>query len=297
MSSSGGHPRDLFREMYHGLIPVGAMHTVAQGLQGFQRFFYCSYAPGCLQEAVLPQAHHPLALGDAAYLTSRGLQQDHLPDLVGYHHQLVDPGPPPVAAPATPAAAYSLVEVQAFRGQPERELHPFQDLAFDLDGLLAPLAELPDKPLGDNTIYGRGGEVRLHAHVGKAAQGPGSVVGVQRGQYQMARQGRLDTDLGRVLVAYLAYHHDVGIGAQDVPQAGGEGQADLGVDLHLVEAWYLVLDGVLDGYDVLLRGVQLLEGCVERRGLTRAGRSRNQGGPVRPAEDCLETLVVPLPET
>ena len=68
------------------------------------------------------------------------------------------------------------------------------------------------------------------------------------------------------------------------------------VDLHLVEAWYLVLDGVLDGYDVLLRGVQLLEGGVERRGLARAGRPRNQGGPVRPAEDGLETLVVPLLE-
>src|SRR5215207_10565872 len=98
----------------------------------------------------------------------------------------------------------------------------------------------------------------------------------------MSRQGRLDADLGRVLVAYLAYHHDVGVGAQDVPQAGGEGQADLGVDLHLVEARYLVFDRVLDGYDVLLRGVQLLEGRVERRGLARAGRTRNQRSPVRP---------------
>src|SRR5215217_1211258 len=110
----------------------------------------------------------------------------------------------------------------------------------------------------------------------------------------MARQGCLDADLGRVLITYLAYHHDVGVGAQDVPKAGCESQADLGVDLHLVEAWYLVLDGILDGYDVLLWGVQLLEGCVERRGLTRAGRSRNQGGPVGPAEDGLEALIVPL---
>src|SRR5215211_3971721 len=112
----------------------------------------------------------------------------------------------------------------------------------------------------------------------------------------MACKGRLDADLGRVLVTYLAYHHYVGVGAQDVPQAGGEGQADRGVDLHLVEAWYLVFDRVLDGYDVLLRGVQLFEGRVERRGLARAGRSRNQGGPVRPAEDGLETLIVSLLE-
>src|SRR5215213_3624427 len=283
--------------MYHGFILKRAIHAVAQGLQGFQRFFDGRYAFGCLQQAVVPQAHHPLALGDAADLTGRGPQQDHLPDLVGYHHYLVDPGPSPVAAPAAPAAAYSLVEVQPIRGQSERELHPFQDLAFDLDGLLAPLAELPYKPLGDHTIYRRGGEVGLHAHVGKAAQGPGGVVGVKRGQDEVARQGRLDADLGRVLIAYLAYHHDIGVGAQDIPQAGCESQADLWVDLHLVEAWYLVLNGILDGYDVLLRGVQLLEGCVERRGLARSGRPRNQGGPVRPAEDGLETLVVPLLET
>src|SRR5215217_773863 len=160
MSSSGGHPRDL---------PTGVIYTMAQSLQGFQRFFDCRYALGCLRQAVVSQAHHPLAFGDAADLIRRGPLQDHLPDLVGDYHQLVDPGPSPVAAPTTPAAADSPVEVQPLRGQSERELHPFQDLAFDLDGLLAPLAELPDKSLGDNTIYSRGGEVRFHSHVGKAA--------------------------------------------------------------------------------------------------------------------------------
>src|SRR5215211_2112210 len=101
--------------MYHGFILTRALHAVAQGLQGFQSFFDGRYALCRLQQAVIPQAHHPLALGNAADLTGRGPQQDHLPDLVGYYHQLVDPGPSPVAAPTTPAAAYSPVEVQAFR--------------------------------------------------------------------------------------------------------------------------------------------------------------------------------------
>src|SRR5215216_5209577 len=92
-----------------------AMHAMAQDLQGFQCFFDGRYALGCLQKAVIPQAHHPLALGNAADLTGRGTLQDHLPDLVGYYHQLVDPGPSPVAAPTTPPAAYSPVEVQALR--------------------------------------------------------------------------------------------------------------------------------------------------------------------------------------
>src|SRR5215207_675811 len=105
MSSSGSHPRDLSTRV---------IYAMAQALQCFQRFFDGRYAFSCLQKAVVPQAHHPLALGDTADLTGRGTLQDHLPDLVRYHHYLVDPGPSPVAAPAAPPAAYSLMEMQAF---------------------------------------------------------------------------------------------------------------------------------------------------------------------------------------
>src|SRR5829696_2714679 len=112
----------------------------------------------------------------------------------------------------------------------------------------------------------------------------------------MARQGGLDAYLGRLHVAYLADHHDVGVGAQDVPQTRGEGQADLGVDLDLVQPRYLELHGVLDGYDVLLRGVDLVQGGVERGGLAATRRPGDQDGPVRPAEDGLVALVVPRRE-
>src|SRR5919112_6432987 len=100
-------------------ILTRAIHTMARGLQGFQRFFDGRYALGCLRQAVVPQAHHPLAFGDAADLTGRGTLQDHLPDLVAYHHHLVNPRPSPVAAPAAPTAAYSFVEVQPLRGKPK----------------------------------------------------------------------------------------------------------------------------------------------------------------------------------
>src|SRR5215204_891395 len=107
MSSSGGHPRDLLR---------GAIHAMAQGLQDFQRFFDGRYALCRLQQAVIPQTYHPLTLGNTADLAGRGPQQYHLSDLVGNHHHLEDPVPSLVATPAAPAAAYSLVEMQAFRG-------------------------------------------------------------------------------------------------------------------------------------------------------------------------------------
>src|SRR5215211_629708 len=112
---------EISREMYHAFISTRAIHAMAQSLQRFQRFFDGRYALGRLQQTVVPQAHHPLAFGDATDLTGRGPLQDHLPDLVAYHHHLVNPGPSPVAAPAAPPAAYGPVEVQAFSGQSERE--------------------------------------------------------------------------------------------------------------------------------------------------------------------------------
>ena len=55
----------------------------------------------------------------------------------------------------------------------------------------------------------------------------------------------------RLPVADLADQHDVGVGAQDRAQGGGEGQPRLRVDLHLVDAGEAVLDRVLDRDDVL----------------------------------------------
>ena len=57
----------------------------------------------------------------------------------------------------------------------------------------------------------------------------------------MAGQRGVDGDVGGLAVADLADHDDVRVLAQDVPQARGEGQPDLRVDLDLVDrrrSWY-----------------------------------------------------------
>src|SRR5215210_3771376 len=53
----------------------------------------------------------------------------------------------------------------------------------------------------------------------------------------------------------------------------------------------LVLDRVLDGDDVLLRGVELTKRCIQGGGLTAPRRSCDQDRPVRPAEDLFVHLV------
>jgi len=69
---------------------------------------------------------------------------------------------------------------------------------------------------------------------------------------EVTRQGRLDGDLGRLRVADLADHDLVGVMTEDGPQPAGEGQALLLVDRDLGDAVDLVLDGVLDGDDLVL---------------------------------------------
>ena len=94
------------------------------------------------------------------------------------------------------------------------------------------------------------------------------------------------------LVADLADHDDVGVGAHHRAQARGEVQPRLGVDLHLLDAGELVLDRVLDGDDVLLGRVQHLQRGVERRRLARAGGPGDEDRAVRAREGLDEALAL-----
>ena len=70
---------------------------------------------------------------------------------------------------------------------------------------------------------------------------------------EMTGQRGLDSDLGRLQVAALTVEDDVGILADDMAQAGGEGEADLRLHRDLVHALELVLDRILDGDDLAVR--------------------------------------------
>ena len=75
-------------------------------------------------------------------------------------------------------------------------------------------------------------------------------------EHEVAGQGRLDPDRGRLPVADLTDEDDVRVGTEDGAQGAGEGQAGLVVDLHLVHARELVLDRVLDRDEVALGRVE-----------------------------------------
>ena len=78
------------------------------------------------------------------------------------------------------------------------------------------------------------------------------VVGVQGAEHQVAGHGGAQADLGRDLVAHLAHQHHVRVLAQSGAQHALEGELDLLVHLHLVQAGQPILDRVFHRDDLAL---------------------------------------------
>jgi hypothetical protein len=83
--------------------------------------------------------------------------------------------------------------------------------------------------------------------------------------------------------------------AQHGPQDGGVVDADVALDGDLHDAVDVVLDGVLDGHDLDLGVLDLRQHRVERRGLARPGRTREQHDAVRELRQVRQHLAIALP--
>src|SRR5688572_6897105 len=97
----------------------------------------------------------------------------------------------------------------------------------------------------------------------------------------MAGQRRLNGDLRRLKIADFADHDDVRVLAQDRAQGVRKGQADVRMDLDLVDAGELVLDRVLDGKQLSVRAMEGFENRIKRRGLAATGWPGDQDDTVR----------------
>src|SRR5690606_3155398 len=91
------------------------------------------------------------------------------------------------------------------------------------------------------------------------------------GEHEVAGEGGLGGDLGGLEVANLADEDDVGVLAEQGAQDGAEAEVDVGVHLGLGDAVELDFDGVLDGGDIGVGGIDLVERGVERSGFSTTG--------------------------
>ena len=100
---------------------------------------------------------------------------------------------------------------------------------------------------------------------------------MQRAQHEVTGERRLHSHPRRVLVTNLADHDDVWVLSQHAAQCAREGEADLRVDLDLIDQWKLVLDRVLHRHDVhgfgpeqVERGLAIVTGLVPTIGYDRS---------------------------
>ena len=178
--------------------------------------------PGAdLWHAVLAQRQHALLAGDVGDLGLGRLGDRHVLDPLAHGHHRVDADPAAVAAAGCSGCSRPARRPRC-RRRPEAR-HSAQRLRRDHDrALLAVRAELAGQALGDDAVDGRGGEEGLDSHLREPGDRARGVVGVKRREHHVPGQRGLDRDPRGLGVADLADHDDVGVGAQDRAQAGGE---------------------------------------------------------------------------
>ena len=92
-------------------------------------------------------------------------------------------------------------------------------------------------------------------------------------------------------IADFADQDHVGVVPQDAAQRRGERQADLGMDLDLVDAFELILDRVFDRDDLDVVALDFEQRAVERGRLAGAGGAGDQHDAVRQSDQLAERLV------
>ena len=231
-------------------------------------------------ESGLTEERHPLFFGRPLDVGGRPLLEDHLADPVRHVEQLGDRRPSTVSRTVAVDAALSFIEgeVRVARGVQAGVL---ELLARRLDGLFATVADQTYKPLRENTVEGRDEIVRLDLHVEEPPDDVDNVVGVNRREHEVTRQGRLDRDLCRLLVPDLADHDLVGVVTQDRAKTAGKGQPLLFIDRDLRDPRQLILDWILDRDDLVFFVLDFGKRCVQGGRLTGSGGPRHEHHPIR----------------
>ena len=106
----------------------------------------------------------------------------------------------------------------------------------------------------------------------------------------MPGQRRFNGNLRRLRVPDFPDHDNVRILAQNGPERVGEGESDVFLGGHLIDARNLKLHRVFHRDDIISRIVQLIERGVKRGGLARTGRAGDQNQAVGGINGRLEIL-------
>src|SRR3989344_5181270 len=250
-----------------------------------EHFFKGCGAPGRTDESFIADGKHPLAARLELNLLGCRIFHNKLADGTGHLKHFVNPDPSLVSVWAlfgffgaspfylsqTRTRGYRLLPVQNIRNA--LKISPLPQ-ARALGGrqtvCLVLFAEFAYETLGKNRGHGGRDQKRLYFHIKKPRQSACGGIGMQSGEYEVSRERRIDRKRRGLIVAYLAYHDDIGVLAQERAQAVGQCQADFWMCLRLIDARNPILNRILNGGDIDGRRIEDLQNRIERRRLARA---------------------------
>ena len=240
---------------------------------------------------LVPAVH---AHGDVAFLQRGGADVgggggvgDHFLDGGGDEGGFVDGES---AAEAGVAAAVAAFGAEDLAGEVVGDAEFGFFFVADVAGDFAMGAEAADEALGEKGADGGGNEEGLHAHVDETAEAAEGIVGVERGEDEVAGEGGADGDFCGFEVANFPDHDDVGVGTEDGAEGGGEGQADFAFHGDLHDTRELVFDGVFDGDDAAVWMVYLGEEGVKAGGFSGTGGAGDEDDAVGEVEQGLDAF-------
>src|SRR5215510_16215852 len=92
----------------------------------------------------------------------------------------------------------------------------------------------------------------------------------------MTGERRFNSDLSGLAVADLSYHDNVWVLAQERTEGRGERQADIFINMNLIDTREVKFYRILGGRNVRGDLVQFGESRIQGRGFARPRRPRNQ---------------------
>ena len=168
--------------------------------------------------------------------------------------QLENANPPAIACPAaffapgTPVKhSFERTSAQGFEAFTDRGRHRRLDFALR--------AEPAQEPLRQDTFERGGNQKCLDAHIQQPRDRAGRVIRMERAEHLVAGQRGANRDLGCFRIPDLAHHHHVRVLPQNRPQTVGKMKIPARPNRDLRHARQFILDGVFDGQNLFLDGI------------------------------------------
>ena len=146
--------------------------------------------------------------------------------------------------------------------------------------------------MGKGDQHHRGHQKRFNAHIHKAGDGTGRIVGVDGAQDPVSGQGCLHGDVGCLAIPDLPYHDDIGVLAQNGAQAARKRHPGLAVQLDLADFFNAVLHRIFDRYNIDVRLIDPFQDGIEAGAFAASGGAGAENHAVRLEDNRLDLAAV-----